>query len=51
MSGKYISFNNYEEFRQFILDSKEKKEKRLDIAEELQKKRKKKKKLEDSDYE
>lgn len=51
MSGEYISFNNYEEFRQFILDSKEKKEKRLDIAEELQKKRKKKNKWEDSDYE
>ncbi len=44
ISGNYITFNDYEEYKQFILDSKEKKIKRLDVAEEELKNKKKRRK-------
>lgn len=31
MSGKYVTFNNYVEYKKFILDTRKRKEKRLDV--------------------
>ena len=41
-NGKYIKINNYEEYRDFILKSKEEKNEREDKAEEKRKKQTKK---------